>query len=222
MRNRKKWLATLLCGLMASLSFSAIIAMAETTIPVFNEVQIEKEYKMGDTITIPKATLSYDGKELECEGVVMLPNGSVKNVDSLVLTESGNYKIIYKMNVNGEMVSKIVEFDVLNTIFSSTGSKASASYGTNAYLPESYEGLNVKLVPDETLQFNKVINIADLTKNGNIIKFYMTPQYKGTGELNRLYVRLTDIHNPDNYITVQYFMQVTQQNWAWHWILISS
>lgn len=219
MKRKQKIIAILICCIVICCSAFVGISFA-TDAPTFGDIQIKSDYKVGETLTVPVATLSHDGQTKEVGGVIRMPDGSIKDVETLTLTESGKYQIVYKTVVDGKVVSKTVDFCVYNTIISSTGAKSYFTYGTNSYLPETY-GLNVCLYPEETITFNKVINVKELTKNKNILKFYVTPQYQGSGELRDFYVRLTDIHNPDNYVTVKYTMFVSE-TWAWTWTYVTA
>lgn len=185
---------------------------------VFGEVQIEKEYKIGDELTIPTIFASKNGRDYECTSILILPDGAAVQKSSIVFDESGNYTIVYKAMVNGEYAEKSVRFTVINDLYSVHDSKSSATWGLNPYFEESISGINLSLKPDDVFTFNQVIDVSKLTKNDYICKFYVTPLEKGKPEASNMYIKLTDIYDAENYVLINYSMRISEMGWSSNYI----
>ncbi len=193
--------------------------------PTFSEVQLAEEYKIGDTLTIPTVSVSQNGKDYECTSVVIMPDGSAVQKDTIVFEKSGTYTIVYKAVVDGKYVEKSVDFTVINDLYSVYNKQSSATWGVNSYLTtegDFTEGINVSLKPDDVFTFNQVIDVSKMTKSDKIVKFYVTPTEKGTGEAASMYVKLTDIYDPNNYVLVHYSMRLSEITWSSHYIYASA
>lgn len=190
-------------------------AMAETQDSIaFGEVQIEKEYKIGDELTIPTISASKNGRNYDCTSILILPDGSAVQKSSIVFEESGNYTIVYKTMADGEYAEKKVRFTVINDLYSVYDGKSSATWGLNPYFEESIPGINLSLKPDDVFTFNQVIDVSKLTKNDYICKFYVTPLEKGKPEASNMYIKLTDIYDAENYVLINYSMRISEMGWS--------
>ena len=119
-------------------------ASAETTF--VSKPTILENYVIGETVTLDNTMLAYDGKEYDANAFLILPNGSVVDVDSYTFTEGGAYTVQYKTKAdNGVIIYKEICFSVSKSLFS-YGEKTSVSKGeyTNRN-DKHYEGLNVVL-----------------------------------------------------------------------------
>lgn len=68
---------------------------------------------------------------------------------------------------------------------------------------EDITGVSVSLSPDSELYYNKVIDLKKLTKTVPIVTFNINPKTVGEMDFRRLNFKLTDIYNPDVYITLR-------------------
>ena len=214
MTIKKKRLGICLALLMvATLAFSlmgykTLKASSEGT---WQEVQMEEIYSVGDEIKIPASKLTVDGKDYAATCTVVFPDGSARQTDKIVVKESGEYKLVYKAVVNGKAFEKTVEFLVNNTLYSVDSSASSAWYGTNSYLPEDVNGINLSLAAGDKFSFNKVIDLTGKTKEDKICKFYLTPKKTGEPDVAQVKLTLTDIYNPENFITMTYKCKILSE-----------
>ncbi len=168
-----------------------------------NGVNYEQTYKLGSTIAVTDATITYKGKDYPASPNVIFPDGNVYMLSSLTFTKSGNYTIEYRANADGKILIEKVSFSVNNELFSVIGN-GDISYGTNSYLGDM-KGVNVSLSSGSVLRYNRVVNVKDnIPGMMPILRMYCTPQIKGEREIERVRVKLTDAYNPDNYIEVLY------------------
>lgn len=184
-------------GLLAWMGFDASkIKNAGASI----SVEYKDVYTAGETVVIQPAEFDYQGKKYGANAVVRFPNGNTYIFDQLVLTELGDYTIEYSAVADDNtLLRETRSFTVLANTYSFDG-EGSYEYGTNRYLGENVQGLNVKLGRNSTFTVNTPINVSNLTKDDSIFKFYATPDMQGTAEVGWMYVRLTDAHNPENWV----------------------
>ncbi len=212
----KKLKFSVLCIALAILAISsAALLMLNKTNSFANEEkalavesQILTQYKIGDTLTIPEATLTYSGGSVKADKHKLItPNGKVYSGSVVVLDQFGEYALTYLKTVGDTLVTGEKKFNVLNSAFS-VGAASSVSYGRNEKLADSenlkaVNGLNVKLAAGETFYCNTPIDLRGTTMNDNLITFFSLPNEIGKPDANEIYVRLTDAYDADNYITIK-------------------
>lgn len=215
MKLKKLTLISLACILFACFSMAVILITAKADEVSLSAVDIKEEYCIGETLVIPDATINVNGENYSAEKFLLLPDGAVKITDEYLLTESGNYSVLYKASVDGKVIEKTVSFTVLSDLFSVSSLQSSAQYGTNSYLPEDVQGVNLSLKDGDVFTYNKLLDVSNFNKSTNLIKFYVTPQEVDAPEFANMYVKLTDIYDKDNYITVKYNCIVSEKTWSW-------
>ena len=197
------------------MSFVFVIAVGLLGVIAFNSnkvfyadaltfVNYKETYTLGETVTIQSAEFEYKGKTYKANAVVRFPNGDSYKYDELVLEKPGNYYVDYSAVADDNTLLKETKsFTVLANIYTFDGA-GEYEYGSNSYLEEDVKGLNVTLGRNSTLTINTPIDVSNLTKDDSILKFYITPNQKQTVEVGALYVRLTDVHDKDKYVELQY------------------
>ena len=167
---------------------------------VFISVEYKDTYVIGETVAIQSAEFDYQGKKYPANVLVRFPNGNSYRYDEFVLTEAGEYSIEYSaVAENGTLLKQTKSFTVLADTYSIDGD-GEYTYGTNRYLEDDVQGLNVKLGRNSTFTINTPVNVSNLTKDDSILKFYATPDLQGTAEVGWLYVRLTDVHDSSRFV----------------------
>ncbi len=68
---------------------------------------------------------------------------------------------------------------------------------------EDVTGLLVSLKPNDSLIFNKVVNLAKLTKNNPLITMSCLPTTVGQLDMKRINVKLTDVYDKDKYLILK-------------------
>ena len=152
-------------------------------------VEYKEVYAIGETVVIQPVQFDYQGKKYPASVLVRFPNGNSYRYDELVLTQAGEYTIEYSaVAENGTLLKDLKAFTVLADTYSIDGN-GEYTYGTNKYLEDDVQGLNVKLGRNSTFTINTPVNVSNLTRDDSILKFYATPDLQGTAEVGWLYVR---------------------------------
>ncbi len=217
MRKGKK--NVLLLGMSALLFACAFTGInvssqpyAEATEIVLNGT-LDEIYTLGETLDVPSAEISYGGVEYNADENVLLyfPSGGAYHGKSFALTEEGAYTLVYSATINGKTVTAEKTFEVTDDPYSVTGD-SSWNYVDTLHTQNAVVGakggISVELSMNSKFEYNKPIDISDTTANTPIVTF--SPyQYSNYGlaanglpvdEVNEIYVRLTDAHNPEVYV----------------------
>lgn len=165
-------------------------------------VEYKDSYLLGETLNMQSAQINVGGTAYEATALVRFPSGKLMEKSAITLSESGKYTIIYKAETPNGQVSKELNFNINNETFVVDGN-GTVSYGGNSYL-DGVEGINVSMMRDAVLRYNKVLDLRGKTELDTILKFYVTPLTVGTLEGTKVRIRLTDLYNTDNYVDVLY------------------
>ena len=222
MTKIKKIVLSVVCCCCMLCFMGAVRSVCPSAEAELSEIQIQSEYSIGEEIEIPDATISVDGEAYQTVKTLIMPDGTTVALDKVVLKQSGNYTIQYKALINGKAVEKSVGFVVLNNMFEIKGEKSTVTYGSNPYLPEDVQGLNLTLTAGETFVYNHVIDVTDLMKSDRLIQFYVTPKEKGTGEFSSLCIKLTDVYDNNNFVTVKFNAYLTEIGRLWKYLYTSA
>lgn len=82
-----------------------------------------------------------------------------------------------------------------------TGNDSSAVY--EQHKDSSSNGLTVRLAENDTLEFNQIIDISQLTKADTLVDFFVTPNTIGGTDFERLYFTFTDVENEEITLTLE-------------------
>lgn len=192
-------LSVALAGAVAIPVTGAIVKASNTEI--WSDVAIEAEYLVNDTLNIPDRTLSIGGETYETTIKMTYPNGVTKTVKSgeFSLDVAGGYTLTYEVRVNGKRYSESEEIFVANKLWSVKDAKSSTTYGkvgdTNALL--------VSLAPNDTLTFNKIVDLSNYTSADALIKGFINPTTVGSYDFEKLIIKVTDAYDPTQVLTVR-------------------
>ena len=167
-----------------------------------------KEYKLGETITIP--SLTYQGATLS-NVTLIFPDGTAKYGTTIPLTQAGIYTLQYVAKKDGVPHTLNYDIAVKNTLYTLTSDKSSASYMTYSKHGEGEgtfsnlkrfpnTGLFVSLAKGDTLTFTEPISLSNFD-GSQLIQGFVVPKNPGTADFNSLDVVLTDSEDPTRYIT---------------------
>lgn len=189
-------------GLTGAGSVSAEASLSETG--------LQEEYALGSKLTIPSATLTYGGETKEAKSVVAFPDGVKYNLTDITLSQAGKYTVEYSAYFGNVRQTEKVSFTVYKDLYQVSNMLARAQY----YDPYEYTeyddsvseltGVYVELPSGAQLQFNRVIDFSEKTKSDAFINFAILPSKIGGKDFDYLYFKLTDVHDPDNYVLVSY------------------
>ena len=178
-----------------------------------NKTLIATKYILGEEFTAPSVKLSYEGKEYDAKAYICFPSGKITDSQSIVLNEPGQYQVTYLAKCGERMLSDNYEFVVTNELYSVTGKDSKVYHGTHEYMPDT-KGIITSIRPSDSFTYNKPINISSYTKNNKILTLNVLPETIGTVDAQKIIVRLTDIYDPKNFITIE-MKKVDDNKLAW-------
>ncbi len=190
----KLWLKTLLLVLCCALAVmtAAIPVLAKQT--AMSGVTIENEYEFGTVFTVPERTVTAGGETVPMTHTVVYPDGTSTLKSEITLNMSGVYTVCYQAFAGGKPYADEISFQVKEYLYYFDTDKSSARYAEG-------QGLLVELAEGDTMHFNAVIEMNDLTVNDVLLEAFATPEEQGRFDFKRLYFTFTDVEDPSNYLT---------------------
>ena len=174
---------------------------AEDTL-TWDAIELASDYLRGDTITIPERDLSINGNAYDSVIKLTYPNGVTTAVASgeFNLVQPGQYTLIYEAkDENYKTYKDETTFLVSDQLWSVSNPKSTIEYGTVG----SSSGLLVKLAKNDTLSFNKIIDLADLESTDTLVRGFVNPAIGGTYEFDKIVMTLTDATDPTQVLTIR-------------------
>lgn len=194
-KTRKNLIKIMLAVCMFMFSFFAITTfIAKGEDASISDVHFESEYLIGSVVDIPDANLTYAGETKKAEKVVVYPSGSAYSLSRIVLKEAGKYTVEYKAKIAGKTVSVEKQFNAIDNLYSVSSKTASTVYD------ESRNSVMVDLPGGVTFTYNRVVDLTDNTKLDSLIDLFVVSSEDKTNDLTKLFVKLTDINDPSNYL----------------------
>ena len=204
MSKLKKLLVT---SLSAALLGACIVPVTGAMIKAsatenWSKVEIEEEYLVDETLTVPGRTLTIGGETYDASIKMTYPDGSTKIISSgdLFLGMPGEYTITYEVRANNKRYSEEEEFFVANKLWSVKNlEKSSVEYGKVG----DTEALLVRLAKNDTLTFNKIVDLADYNSKQDLIRCFVNPDAVGSYDFESIIVKITDAYDPTQVLTVR-------------------
>ncbi len=187
------------------LCFVNFEAEAEITL---SQTEIKAEYAKGTSIDLPNADILVDGEVIDnVKPLVYLPNGKLTSQTSLTLDEIGLYTLEYSTEKEGKRFAKTQEFRVYDYLLANSSTDEPLFYGEYAYKNDLHdttvEGLTFKLKQGEQISYNKILDLSRSTKDDLLISLEATPLTQTVAEVRDIYVKLTDIYDSTNFLTIR-------------------
>ncbi|MBQ9782590.1 MAG: hypothetical protein IJW26_05380 [Clostridia bacterium] len=202
MNKFKKRLAIILCSLVSCACIIPAVLLTKATNVSWSEVSFSDEYLVADTVTVPERYLFVDGTQYTANVKVVFPDGSVQFLDGnqLSLSVAGKYTIVYQAkDGSSKNYSEQVSFMVAERLWQTYNSKTTVTYGTVG----KTSGLLVSLAKNDTLTFNKIIDVNQLSAGESLLEGFINPTTVGTYEFDRLVFTFTDVADPTKVLTIQ-------------------
>ncbi len=196
------------CGIFGGTAKKSAFALEGVT---FEANDIKTTYVLGDELSVPQGSFYYGGKAYPAESVVYYPSGNAYNVLEADLDETGKYTVEYRAIINDQLVKEKREFTVLKSLYSTSSPLSKIEYGSPVELgipfadEKSPTGLHVSLVPGDTFNYNGVVDLSKSSRDNKTFQFYLTPQREGAADVYAIYVKFTDIYDPNNYAIVSMY-----------------
>ncbi len=185
---------TLLVILSVVMVFSAVPALALANQPQWSNVDIAQEYDFGATFAVPKRTVTVGGNTVQATHTVIYPDGTSTLNSKITLNMSGRYTVSYQATVNDKPYVQEHSFVVSDYLYYFDTDKSSAKY-------DAQQGLLVELAEGDTLHFNAVMDLNNIDVEDMLLEAFATPTETGRFDFQRLYFTLTDVEDPNNYLT---------------------
>lgn len=177
------------------------------------EAGLQETYRRGATLTIPQdAAISVNGEEYRANSVYLVyPGGNAFKGRTFELTECGRYKLVLENNEGSRLLSASAAFDVTDDLYVVGSGDSTVEYkDMNSWWAEKYaDGLSVKLAEDDTLTYNRPINVY-ASDYINLISFNVL-QADYDADVGKVNVRLTDVYDPLVYIDITYTNDASSQ-----------
>ena len=202
----RKFLIAAVFSLSILVTGSAIVNMQNPEVLAANtwsEVTFEECYLQGDTLYVPDRTLNVGGTEVTATVTVTLPDGTTTTSKTVTMKLAGQYTVKYTAMVNGRVYSQTETVMAKYATVTYGKDGTSTEYGAHALAP-SVEGLKVRLAEDDTLLFNEVIDLNNVTENDVLFEAFATADTIGTVDFKKLFVQFTDVEDSSNYFKVRY------------------
>jgi hypothetical protein len=166
-------------------------------------VNFAESYILGEKVDIPVGTITVGDKTVQSTAIIRFPDGSKQQTNSFTPLNTGLYSVEYRAVIDGKMYKEVCSFCVYPPFASVSTRSDYAEYGEHEYMPGK-PGLKVGLNSGSRLTLNQVIDLRTLTKEDELINFFITPETIGVMECRILYITLTDIYDKNNFITVKF------------------
>ncbi len=231
---RSRLIVFALTVLLSITTVFSIKAFAENENYEWNSVSLQ-EYYVGDVMTVPVATVKSEDVEYPTEFSLKFPDGKVysdddkdvETVSEFILPYSGNYELTYFTKIDGKYVSKKVEFEVKERLFSVSSAMSSVEYeevecvSPSSQLTKKATGLHVKLASGDTFQYNKLVDLNDLPSLATILNFHVLPNVDGELDVSGITVILTDAYDLSNTVEIKVKARAeanTKDKWDWTYL----
>lgn len=208
-------LCVLSVGAIASLKGADNVFVAEA-VEFSQTPEIQTEYVFGTTLEIPSVDLLYNGKEYPSQAFLISPDGTTYQTNTHSLKTFGVWSLCYKAQTeNGTIISESISFEVPRSILS-VGANSSVELTSYSNSKTTYEGVAVTLANGDSIDYNRIIDLNEVTDQDDLFTMFLIPNETGTADIDKVIVTFTDIYDPENVVSVQ--MQYTPMNsktWAY-------
>lgn len=194
MKRMQKIQAIILClAMVFGMCFTGYDVYAKAS---WTDTDIAEEQEIFSEFCVPKRQLTVDGKKVEAEAVVTLPDGTSTKADTVKLKTAGKYTITWSAEVGGKAYAEEESFVVHNNLCGFTSEDSSASYGKYEYSKEA-EGLMVRLAEGDKLTLNEPVDFGKLKNDDWLIEVFATPDTAGYADFKKICFQFTDVNDPD-------------------------
>ena len=170
-------------------------ASAQVSVEVSKEVGTE--YAFGDVFTIPECSFDKNGKKAAGVASLQFPDGTQTNEKEVTLNQSGAYVLKYIATIDEKTYTQEYPFKVIGKLASYTSNKTTMEYGLCTQLGANSEGLTVKIANGDSLTFDHVFDMTQMTMSTKLLEGFIVPNVQGTADFAKMIFTFTDVENPD-------------------------
>ena len=195
MSKKKVLLWVLLCCICVTctvghLTFRTYAASAEIV-----ACEIPTQYALNDQFVFPDGKISYkDQVKVPDTKYLVFPSGKATATETVVLSEAGQYELVFQADFDGAVISAKKSFVVKKTLLQVNNDGSSAAIEDGKIV--------VSLAPDDVFTYNAVVDLTAVSGETPLLEMEMNPSVIGTADATRLKVRLTDLYDEENYVTI--------------------
>ncbi len=176
---------------------------------VFKGERIEAEYKYYAEITVPIRYAECGGKTYSASATVTYPSGRQSSLSRIVLSEIGEYSILYKATVDGSEYTDTVSFEVKaspenmwlgeeNSFLAHANAKDIPLVNEKgAMLLSAYERTEIRYAND--------LYLWDNGGQDDLVTFMVRPSDNLSSEMRYLYLIIEDAEDSSNRLYVRFF-----------------
>lgn len=159
------------------------------------DCDMESKYSYGEEFVMPDGKISYKGKEKKAESkYVVFPSGKANESEKIVLSEKGKYEVVFNAKFNGVIVSAKKEFIVSKSLLDVQNNNSTAKVEDGK--------INVRLATDDIFTYNEALDLTNSSTDDPLIDLELHPNAIGTADVTRFKIRLTDLYDDNNYVTI--------------------
>ncbi len=193
---KKRFLPLLLLPSLGLCSFA-------TPLGIFAEGGLPEAASVGDTVSIPTKTLSYEGQSKNADILITSPSGAFYSGKELTISETGVYQVTYRATFGDheEKETHFIRVDYrAQDLFKADGDILVSS-GAFSY-DESFKGVKATFKNNAALSFRKPIDLNSLSPDTPLVSFLIDSSAVGAADFSTFNITLTDAYNPANYVTI--------------------
>ena len=167
--------------------------------------EFDAEYAVGTAVRVPDLQIEQGGVKLETSKRTIGPDGTVYTDDVVEIVHQGVYTVEYTASgAGGEILTETHTFSGYYPLYGTGKKNSSAYYGASSKYGgiSGRDGIVVSLTSGDSFVWNEVIDLSGHTPSDHIVELYVTPNTLGTADARNLCFVLTDIYDPNNYVTV--------------------
>ena len=159
------------------------------------DCDIQEEYTQGAEFAMPEGNVSYKGQTKAPDSkYIVFPSGKANKGETIVLSETGKYELVFKAEFDGVRISAKKSFVVQKALVQVNNESSYAAINDGK--------IQVCLAPDDVFTYNAVLDLTTLSKETALLDMEVNPNTTGTADATRIKIRFTDIYDEENYVTV--------------------
>lgn len=176
--------------------------LAETSYAASSETELKSEYILGTDeckdIKIPKKD--------NATAYITAPSGiTYRAGDAFTPTEEGLYKVTYKTETADGIEEESKTFLVCKQKYSVGSARSSVDYGYRSYgdyvVDKNKRAVLTSVGSADKFTYAEIIDLNELDGEA-FFKFFVTPENIGTPDAQKIDVVLTDVNDPENFVTI--------------------
>ncbi len=172
------------------------IRYANAQVNVEISEDISEEYAFGDEFAVPECTFTRQGVSAKGVATLQYPDGTDTNAKNVSLNQSGKYVLRYIAKIGENVYTKEYGFTVYGKLASYSNSKTTMSYGLCTDLGANSTGLMVQIVNGDSLTFDHIFNMNELTMATKLLEGFVVPSAQGSADFSKMVFTFTDAEDP--------------------------